>query len=186
MTDHQNVSNQHGEICVLREIGIVHSPYTENKNAPRQGRHENKPSTLEIFESYEPGLLDIDRCTHLFVLYWQDRSDRSTLQSKTPWGPEIHGVFSTRSPNRPNPIGLCVVDFVERKGRFVMVTGLDALDGSPLIDIKPYSAGIDSFPDARIGWLERTGRNGEAAFIRRPASGRAGGPKRKAAKATRL
>jgi tRNA-Thr(GGU) m(6)t(6)A37 methyltransferase TsaA len=140
------------ETVFLRPIGVIHSPYTEKKGTPYQGRHENKESTIEVFDEYEPGLLDIDRCTHLYILYWQDRSDRSILQTKTPWGPEIHGVFSTRSPNRPNPVGLCVVDFLDRDGRLVKVSGLDALDGSPLIDIKPYSGSIDSFPGARIGW----------------------------------
>lgn len=113
---------------------------------------------MEIFEEYEPGLLDIETCTHLFVLYWQDRSDRTILQTKTPWGPQTHGVFATRSPNRPNPIALCVVDLLERNGRFVKVSGLDALDGSPLIDIKPYSAGIDSFPQARVRWHRGQGK----------------------------
>ena len=108
------------------------------------------PCTVEIYEPYEPALLDIDRCTHLYVLYWQDKGDRQTLQTKTPWGPAIRGVFATRSPNRPNPVGLCVVNFIGRKGRFLEVKGLDALDGSPLIDIKPYSAAIDAFPDARM------------------------------------
>ena len=137
----------------LKFIGVIHSSYREKKDAPFQGRHEMKESTIEIFEAYEPALLDIERCTHLYVLYWQDRGDRKTLQTRTPWGPDIHGVFSTRSPNRPNPIGLCVADFLERKGRFLKVKGLDALDGSPLLDIKPYSASLDAFPDASIGWF---------------------------------
>lgn len=148
------MSKTEGERALLQPIGVIHSPYKEKKETPHQGRHESKESTLEIFEEYEPGLLDIDRCTHLYVLYWQDRGDRSILQTKTPWGPEIRGVFSTRSPNRPNPIGLCVVDFLGREGRFVKVSGLDALDGSPVIDIKPYSGSIDAFPDARIGGRE--------------------------------
>jgi tRNA-Thr(GGU) m(6)t(6)A37 methyltransferase TsaA len=148
------LSKREGEKVFLQPIGVIHSPYKEKEGAPYQGRHENKVSTIEIYEEYEPGLLHIDKCTHLFVLYWQHRSDRSILWTRTPWGPETHGVFSTRSPNRPNPIGLCVVDLQEREGRFVKVNGLDALDGSPLIDIKPYSAGIDSYPNARIGWLK--------------------------------
>jgi len=138
----------------LNHIGIIHSSYSEKKDAPFQGRHEMKEAAIELFEAYEPGLLDIESCTHLHVLYWQDRGNRKTLQTKTPWGPDIHGVFSTRSPNRPNPIGMCVVDLLERNGRFLKVRGLDALDGSPLIDIKPYSPAIDSFPDARVGWLK--------------------------------
>ena len=138
--------------AVLKQIGVIHSPYSKKKDAPFQGRHEMKEATIELFEAYEPGLLDIERCTHLHVLYWQDKGDRKTLQTKTPWGPDIRGVFSTRSPNRPNPIGMCVVDFLERDGRFLKGRGLDALDGSPLIDIKPYSSAIDSFPDANIRW----------------------------------
>jgi tRNA-Thr(GGU) m(6)t(6)A37 methyltransferase TsaA len=147
------------EISRLRQVGRVRSPYREKAEAPFQGRHRNEESTLEIFEEYEPALLDSEQCSHLFVLYWQDRGDRSVLQSKTPWGPEVHGVFATRSPNRPNPIGLCVVELLERRGRFLRVRGMDALDGSPLIDLKPYSAQVDSVPDAKIGW--RTGQDPE-------------------------
>jgi tRNA-Thr(GGU) m(6)t(6)A37 methyltransferase TsaA len=139
---------------VLTPIGVIHSSYSEKKDAPFQGRQEMKESTIELFEAYEPGLLDIETCTHLHVLYWQDKGDRTIMQTKTPWGPDIHGVFCTRSPNRPNPIGMCVVDFLELKGRFLKVKGLDALDGSLLLDIKPYSPAIDSFPDARVGWRE--------------------------------
>jgi tRNA-Thr(GGU) m(6)t(6)A37 methyltransferase TsaA len=107
---------------------------------------------LEVFEEYEPGLKDIEACSHLIVLYLQDRGDRNKLQTRTPWGPEVHGVFATRSPNRPNPIGICTVELVERKGRRLTVRWMDALDQSPLIDIKPYSAGVDAVPEARIGW----------------------------------
>lgn len=151
------------EIGQLKPIGVIHSPYKEKKGTPFQGRHEKTECTIEVFEEYEPGLLDIDTCSHLIVLYWQDRSDRSILQTKTPWGPEIHGVFGTRSPNRPNPIGLCVVDLLVRNGLFLKVNGLDALDGSPLIDIKPYSADIDSFPHARIGWRKRENPGGKGS-----------------------
>lgn len=136
----------------LKRIGTIHSPYKRRGDAPRQGRHKDDESTLEIFEPYLPALLDVEQCSHLIVLYWQDRGNRDVLQNRTPWGPETHGVFATRSPNRPNPIGLCVVKLLERKGRYLKVTWMDALDGSPLLDIKPYSSGIDSVPDARIGW----------------------------------
>ena len=117
-------------LAPLRPIGVVHSPYRERKDAPRQGRHRSDESSLEIFEAYEPGLRDIERCTHLIALYWMHGGDRERLQTRTPWGPEVHGVFATRSPNRPNPLGFCVVDLLERKGRVLRVRGLDALDGS--------------------------------------------------------
>jgi formylmethanofuran dehydrogenase subunit E len=139
----------------LVQIGIVHSPYVERKEAPSQGRHANEESTLEVFDDYEPALLDIDQCSHLIVLYWQDRADRNVLRTRTPWGPEIHGVFATRSPNRPNPIGLCVVELLERDGPLLRVRGMDALEGSPLIDIKPYSPETDCVQDAVIAWPER-------------------------------
>jgi tRNA-Thr(GGU) m(6)t(6)A37 methyltransferase TsaA len=139
-----NPMNTMEKIVSWKQVGVIHSPFKEKKDAPFQGRHEMATSTIEIFDPYEPALLDIEKKLHLFVLYWQDKGDRETLQTKTPWGPDIHGVFATRSPNRPNPVGLCVVDLIERRGRFLEVKGLDALDGSPLIDIKPYSAPIDA------------------------------------------
>jgi tRNA (adenine37-N6)-methyltransferase len=139
----------------LIPVGVVHSPYTERNKAPFQGRHREEASTLEIFERYEPGLKDVETCSHLIILYFQHHGQRERLQTRTPWGPEIHGVFATRSPNRPNPIGLCTVELLERKGRFLTVRWLDALDGSPLLDIKPYSAGVDAVPEARIGWHDK-------------------------------
>jgi len=139
----------------FRQIGVVHSPYREKEDAPFQGKHTNDVSTLEVFEDYEPALLDIEHCSHLVVLYWQDKASRSVLQTRTPWGPEIHGVFATRSPNRPNPVGLCVVELMERNGRLLKVRGMDALDGSPLIDIKPYSSQVDSVQDSCIGWHKK-------------------------------
>ena len=138
----------------LEQIGVVHSPYKENKEAPHQGRPGKESCVLEIFQEFQDGLHDVERSTHLFVLYWQHRADRAVLKTTTPWGPEIRGVFATRSPNRPNPIGLCVVELVEVKGRFVKVLGMDAVDGSPLIDLKPYSSSLDAVKGATIGWRE--------------------------------
>jgi tRNA (adenine37-N6)-methyltransferase len=83
------------------------------------------------------------------------------LKTRTPWGPEIRGVFATRSPDRPNPIGLCVVDLVEVKGRLVKVVGMDAVDGSPLIDLKPYSSLLDTVRGAVIGWREQKGNGSQ-------------------------
>ena len=143
------------EIGNLSQIGVVHSPYKETKDAPFQGKHADDESTLELFDEYEPALLDIEQCSHLIVLYWQDRADRSVLQTRTRWGHEVHGVFATRSPKRPNPIGFCVVELLERDGRFLKVRGMDALEGSPLIDIKPYSSEVDCVHGAVIGWHEK-------------------------------
>jgi tRNA-Thr(GGU) m(6)t(6)A37 methyltransferase TsaA len=143
------------EIGSLRQIGVVHSPYKEAKDAPWQGKHANDESTLEVLEDYEAALLDIEQCSHLIVLSWQDRANRNVLQVRTPWGPEVHGVFATRSSNRPNPIALCVVELLKRDGRFLKVRGMDAVEGSPLLDIKPYSSEVDCVQDAIIGWHEQ-------------------------------
>lgn len=139
----------------LIPVGVIHSQYRERKDAPFQGRHRDEVSTLEVFEPYEPALKDVETCSHLIVLYFQDRGNRDTLQTQTPWGPEIHGVFATRSPNRPNPIGVCTVELMGRNNRLLTVRWLDALDGSPLLDIKPYSAGVDAAPEATVGWHKK-------------------------------
>ncbi len=144
----------------LTPIGAIRSPYRDRSDAPFQGKHRNDESILEIFENFEPALMDIEKSSHLIVLYWQDRGNRSVLQTKTPWGPDIHGVFATRSPDRPNPIGFCVVELLKREGRLLRVKGMDALDGSPLLDIKPYSSGIDSVEGITIGWRGGRGVDG--------------------------
>lgn len=138
----------------LVAIGMVHTPYRDVREAPRQGALAGGEGTLEVFEQYAEGLKDIEQCSHLIVLYWQHMSRRDVLLATPPHDGREHGVFATRSPHRPNPIGLCVVELMGREGTTLRVRGLDALDGSPLIDIKPYSAGADSVPHATIGWLK--------------------------------
>lgn len=132
----------------LTPIGLIHSPYQERGDAPRQGRLSNNEITLEIFPQFADALKDITRSSHLIVLYWGDRANRSILQSKTPFSDVPVGVFASRSPNRPNPIAFCVVDLLRQEGNRLIVRGVDALDGSPLLDIKTYAPAIDSFPQA--------------------------------------
>ena len=88
----------------------------------------------------------MERCSHLVVLYWGDRANRETLQSRTPFSEVPVGVFSSRSPNRPNPIAFCVADLIRQEGNRLIVRGVDALDGSPLLDIKAYAPGVDCIP----------------------------------------
>ena len=89
---------------IIKPIGVIHSKYMKSGDAPFQGRHQDDPSTLEVFEEFEPGLKDIETCSHLIVLYLQDRGNRNNLQNKTPWGPEIHGVFCNKitEPSKPH------------------------------------------------------------------------------------
>jgi len=134
----------------LKQIGVIHSPYKEKKDAPRQGRTKEEQFIIEIYPEYAAGLKDIEDASHLIVLYWFDKGDRNTLLTKTPSDDSVHGVFATRSPNRPNPIAFDIVDLVDRQENKLIVRGMDALDNSPLADIKPYVAPIDAIPGARF------------------------------------
>lgn len=140
----------------LRPIGVIHSPYRQRADAPRQGRQSERESVIEVFPEFAPALKEIEEVSHLFVLYWGDRADRDVLQSKTPFSEDPVGVFASRSPNRPNPIALCIGELLGMEGRRLTVRGLDALDGSPLLDLKVYSPGIDCVPAAK-SWRQPGG-----------------------------
>ena len=132
----------------LVPIGVIHSPYQERGQAPRQGRLSDNEITLEIHPQFAAALEGIGRCSHLIVLYWGDRADRETLQSRTPFSEVPVGVFTSRSPNRPNPIAFCVADLIRQEENCLIVRGVDALDGSPLLDIKAYAPAMDCIPQA--------------------------------------
>lgn len=133
----------------VHPIGIVRSPYLNRGDAPRQGRFT--PDTemdIEIFEEYQDGIGDFAGISHIFVLLWFDRSSRTTLSARPSWAKDIRPVFTTRSPDRPNPIGLDIGKIISISDRTIRVAGLDALDGTPILDIKPYAPSIDAIPDA--------------------------------------
>lgn len=137
---------------LLWPIGIIHTPYQRLEDIPRQGRHSKERCEIEVYPEYTPGLKDIERCTHLFILFWLHLGDRSRLVATPPHDGREHGVFATRSPNRPNLLALDIVELLEARENHLVVTGMDALDCSILLDIKPYSAGIDAFPLSSVGW----------------------------------
>ncbi|TAJ44956.1 tRNA (N6-threonylcarbamoyladenosine(37)-N6)-methyltransferase TrmO [Methanofollis fontis] len=139
--------------CVA--IGVCRSPYRQVGDAPRQGRLVDTESEIEVFPEYRAGLSDVERCSHLIVLYWQDRADRTALSATPPGEVRSRGVFSTRSPNRPNPIAFSVVDLLSIEDGVLRVRGLDALDGSPLLDIKPYSSAVDAIEGAGVDWMRQ-------------------------------
>lgn len=138
----------------LKIIGVVHSPYKTTADAPFQGN--DKISKIEISKEYEGGLKDIGEFTHLHVFYWLHKSKGFSLLVTTPWDAISHGLFTTRSPHRPNPIGHAVVELVEQKDNILSVRGLDAIEGTPIIDIKPYVKKLDAKTDAISGWIEKT------------------------------
>jgi tRNA-Thr(GGU) m(6)t(6)A37 methyltransferase TsaA len=140
----------------LRPIGFVRSPYPAMSDAPHQGRESEQESEIVIDEQFAAGLRDIEHHPHLIVLCWFDRADRSKLTATPPHLSTGHGVFATRSPHRPNPIGLCVVDLIERNGRVLRVRGLDAINMTPVLDIKPYSRGIDCVQEKKNAGTDRT------------------------------
>lgn len=128
-------------------VGIIRSPYLKRGDAPQQGRLTDTESVIEILPAYTEALQDIEKSTHLIALYWFDRSDRSLLKATPPGSGVEHGVFATRSPERPNPIGFAVVDLLHRDGNRLTVRGLDAFDGTPLLDLKPYYPDLDCIRD---------------------------------------
>jgi tRNA (adenine37-N6)-methyltransferase len=127
----------------LQPIGVITSPFREKGEAPRQGRLAPSDSEIQIYPAYAEGLRDLSLHPRLIILYWCDRSRRDVLSATPPHENKEHGVFATRSPERPNPIALCLVDLVALEGNRLRVRGLDALDGSPLIDIKPFYRDLD-------------------------------------------
>jgi tRNA-Thr(GGU) m(6)t(6)A37 methyltransferase TsaA len=152
----------HKEMVLLRlqPIGVIRSPFKIKEEAPRQGRLADAPGQLEIYPQYAPGLKNMAGQSHLFVLYWCHLAERDSLIVHPPWAESARGVFTTRSPNRPNPIALDVVELLALEGNTLHVRGLDALDGSLLLDIKPYSSDLDSIPGVQIPWSQRVAEAG--------------------------
>ena len=137
-----------------RAIGVARTPYKQTAEVPKgPGTKHEANGTLEILPEVEPGLADIEGFSHLFVLWVFDRSQGFELLFTPPGEGVPHGVFATRAPRRPNPIGLTVVELLSRDGPRLYVHGVDMLDGTPILDIKPYLSSIPA--DAlRRGWLE--------------------------------
>lgn len=127
----------------LHPIGTVRSPYKVKGDAPRQGRLSDTISEIVIEDQYLPALWQIESQKHLWVLCWFDRADRTRLRATPPGAMSEKGVFAIRSPDRPNPVSLCMVDLLAVKEGVLTVRGLDAFDGTPVIDIKVYSAEVD-------------------------------------------
>jgi tRNA-Thr(GGU) m(6)t(6)A37 methyltransferase TsaA len=134
-------------------IGYAKTPYESTKQIPKGfGAKHDADGVLEILPQFEAGLTDIEGFSHLFVLWVFDRAEGFELVGTPPIDDRPHGVFATRSPRRPNPIGLTVVELLHRKGNSLHVHGVDMLDGTPILDLKPY---LSSIPDdaLRRGWL---------------------------------
>ena len=137
----------------FRPIGFVHSPFMDTSSIPRGlgARHEAEGS-IELLREFEAGLADIEGFSHLYVIWVFDRVEDFSLTAHPPTDNREHGVFATRSPRRPTPIGLTVVELLARDGASLRVRGVDMLDGTPVLDIKPYLSSIP-MKKLRRGWL---------------------------------
>jgi tRNA-Thr(GGU) m(6)t(6)A37 methyltransferase TsaA len=138
----------------LQPIGIIHSPHTDKKQTPIQPTRSQAVGRIEVFPEFMDGLDGLDGFSHIILLYIFDRSDGFSLRVQPFLDDRTHGVFATRYPYRPNPLGLSIVRLLKRDGALLEIEGVDVLDGTPLLDIKPYVPDFDLHLDARAGWYE--------------------------------
>ena len=141
---------------VLQPIGVIETPWKTASDCPRNGRQPNPAPVchVRLFPAFVPGLLALDGFSHLILLYWLHEVRAPKLRLSPPFDGEERGIFATRSPARPNPIGLSAVAFDGFAAPDdLLVRYLDCMDGTPLLDIKPYLPTTDAEPDARMGWL---------------------------------
>ena len=146
----------------LNPIGIIHTPYKESKGMPIQGKFEKGVTgRLELFTEYQDGLKDIEGFSHIILIYYFDRSKDEKLIAKPFLEDETHGIFAIRSPHRPNHVGVSIVKLEKVEENIVTFSEVDILDGTPLLDIKPYVSHFDSRENVINGWLDKHFRKGQ-------------------------
>lgn len=149
----------------MRKIGIIHTPFKKDEDIPHQTYKSEEKGVIEVFEKYEKGLKDIEEFSHIIAIYEFHENIKKSVKEdyylktqgllvKPYLDNEIHGVFSTKSPNRPNPIGISIVKLLKVSGNMLEVKGVDILDKTPLLDIKPYVPEFDEREDVKTGWLK--------------------------------
>lgn len=139
-------------------IGRIRTPWQSREQCPKNPRESDAICTVELDPRWTAGLKGLETVTHVLLLYWMDRTRRDlVLQVPRHYG-EQRGTFALRSPARPNPIAVSVARLIRVEGNVLYVIGVDCLDNTPLLDIKPYFASTDSVPDAVVGWHPRRGR----------------------------
>jgi len=138
----------------IKPIGIIHSPFKTREETPIQPFRSNAIGRVEVFEEYEEGLTDIEGFSHIILLYNFHKSEEYSLMVKPFLDDKLKGLFATRAPRRPNQIGLSVVRLLVREENILFVEGIDVLDETPLIDIKPYVPNFEPNTEFKIGWLE--------------------------------
>ena len=140
----------------FKPIGIIHSPFREPKGTPIQpASAKGIKGTIEIFPEYAEGLKDIEGFSHIILIYHFHLSKPSSLIARPFMDNKPHGIFAIRGPSRPNPIGVSVVRLIKIKENFLYIQDLDIVDGTPLLDIKPYVPEFDKKEIVKIGWLTK-------------------------------
>jgi len=137
---------------VMRPIGEIHTPFVDKRATPIQPSHSTARGQVEVYPAYVAGLRDLDGFSHIILLYAFHRSDNYTLVVKPFLDDRERGLFATRYPARPNPIGLSIVRLLAIHDHVLEINGVDVLDGTPLLDIKPYVPDFDAQTDVRTGW----------------------------------
>jgi tRNA-Thr(GGU) m(6)t(6)A37 methyltransferase TsaA len=139
----------------LVPIGVIHSPFQSKEACPIQPVFAAEAEGgVEVFEEYADGLKDVESFSHLYLLYLFDRSGEIQMVRPTFLDDEPHGIYASRHPCRPNGLGLSIVRLMRREGNILWVSGMDILDGTPLLDIKPYIPRFDCFTAASEGWFK--------------------------------
>ncbi|MFS4583457.1 tRNA (N6-threonylcarbamoyladenosine(37)-N6)-methyltransferase TrmO [Phaeobacter sp. C3_T13_0] len=152
MTDTTRLLTIPSETIEVRPIGVIRTGFEHVKDCPMSGRRNATLSRIEVALEYQSALHNIELASHLWVLYWLHKSDRSARVRQARGNQVARGVFASRAPNRPNPIGLSAVRLVEYSHGILTISGLDCIDGTPVVDLKPVVPKEDACPEATIGW----------------------------------
>ena len=150
------------ETFILKNIGLIRTPFKEKSDAPRQGTFEpESEGRIELFDEYKEGLKDLEKFSHAILIFYFHKVEEMKLKGTPPMDKEERGIFAIRGPQRPNHLGLTIVKINEIKGTQIFIQGVDMLDKTPLLDIKPYIKDLDSREDAGSGWIkDMMGGNG--------------------------
>ncbi len=140
---------------IMKPIGIIHSPFIEKQETPIQSKRSQASGKVEVFPEFVAGLQDLDGFSHIILLYVFHQSEPFNLLVQPFLDDQLRGLFATRYPSRPNPIGLSIVRLLACRENIVEIDGVDVLDGTPLLDIKPYVPDFDVFTHVRTGWYAK-------------------------------
>ena len=147
---------------VMHPIGKIYSPYKKSKEIPIQGRFKDDiVAFIEMKKEYAKGLKDLDKFSHCILIYYFHKSNKITIEGKPFLEDKKHGIFAIRSPHRPNHIGFSIVKIKQIQGNKLYFTQVDMIDGTPLLDIKPYVKYFDSREDVISGWIDKHFKNGK-------------------------